>query len=193
MEVIDEPNDSNFKKQVVRLKMAFQEGLEANRVLTLGEASEMFWKRHEPGTPFKKAEPKVLVAFQAGFETPQDSKLDSEALFGAMLFKKFPEYGLGYQISRRVGFPKKEKLELSSQIDFSYDRLPNEANDHYEFRGLLEKWKPCMIYDLRITKKLYEEAQTSDLAVRIREILGQHPEYGKEFAASLGGILEVPK
>lgn len=184
---------SNLEQKITLLKMAFREGLETNRVLTLAEGSEMFWARHAPGKPFKKAEPKILVAFQAGHETAQNAGLDFEDLFQNMLFRKFPEYALAYRIARSVGFPKDEKPDLSVEIVFSYERLPGEDDAHYEFRGLVHKWKPCMVYDPKITPKEYEEAQTSDLAVRIREILAEHPDYGPEFAAYLGGILPEPK
>lgn len=69
---------SNAEKRIALLRRAFKAGFETNRVLTLGEAVEMFWARELLGVPFTKAEPKVLVAFEAGHNAPQNNRFGSK-------------------------------------------------------------------------------------------------------------------
>jgi hypothetical protein len=90
----------------------------------------------------------------------------------------------------RYGFAR--KIDVSAAVQFDYQRLPNETDSHYEFRGLLEKWKRCMLYALpEISPWEAKQIRSSELVWRMRQIIAYNPLYMIEFYDFLCGYEDI--
>jgi hypothetical protein len=81
------------------------------------------------------------------------------------------------------------KIDVSAKVNFDYERLPDETDDHYEFRGLLKKWERCNLWaHIEVTPWMVGKIRRSELVCRMQQIMARNPGYVAEFRDALAGF-----